>query len=79
MRFKVTPEEWIRLMDLSRAARNTPVILLFGKHDISADAHDRVQQEWDRLGKKYGFLPLTLRNPDEKEGSFDADPVEVTR
>ena len=77
MRFKVTPEEWARLMKLSTEARDTPVILLGGSYDMGGAAHNRVQQEWNRLGKKYGFLPLTLRNPDEKDGSFDADPIEA--
>ena len=34
----VTEEEKIKVFDLFKQAQNTPVVMLFGKHDLSAGA-----------------------------------------
>ncbi len=52
---KISKEEASKLFELFKTAQDTPVILLFGKHNLSADAWDRVREHQQELGKKYNY------------------------
>lgn len=58
-------KELVRLTD---RAKTTPMILLFGKYDISRDARDRVRDKWIELGTKYGFVPASVRGVNRVTG-----------
>jgi len=72
--FTLSEEDWKALMDASRVARSTPVILISGR-DASADAHRSVMVLWDELGERYGFIPSTVEPGYEPEHQIQAEPV----
>ena len=60
--FTIDEADWAKLMDLSREARNTPVIALsvadgLAGRDFASLARQRVLAYWKVLGAKYGFDP----------------------
>lgn len=65
----LSKEELKKLLDLTHEAETTPVIALSledglrGK-DWSAQAWDRVRDNWKELGKKYGFEPSQVKGID---------------
>ena len=50
-----TEEEAKRLRELADKAANTPVILLFGKHDLAGDALKEVQHETHACALAHGL------------------------
>ncbi len=63
--FTIEPADWAALAELSATAERTPVILVGGVN-IAAQAHRCVDEEWDRLGRKYGFAPGTVQRHNER-------------
>jgi hypothetical protein len=66
-------EELDELLELTRKAGTTPVILLplpdpFSQKDLSAQAWDKVRAKWDELGRKYGFDPREVKGISTETG-----------
>ena len=61
-------------MNLSEEARSTPVMLV-GDVDLSASAYRRLEQEWERMGRKYGFVTKTAAPHDEAKRQIRAEPA----
>ena len=56
------------LLELTRTAQNTPVILLGGVVDVSREAWNRVREKWKELGAEYGFVPESVKGIDPETG-----------
>lgn len=50
-----TEEEQAELLKLAEEARKTPVILLFGKHDLAGDARKRMFERTYEIALSHGL------------------------
>ena len=66
----IEEEELTKLRELNKNMNETPVMLLFGKHDLHEDAKQRVVDYWDELGNKYDFDPKNVKGIDTKTGEI---------
>jgi hypothetical protein len=69
----LTKEELTKLLELTNAAKNTPVIYVGvdvgpGSNSWADDAWDAVREYWRELGKKYNFDPESVRGISSKTG-----------
>ncbi len=82
--FKLTEEEHEKVVELYKTAQNTPVVLLFGKTDLSKEAWDAVRRYMDYLAHKHGYDPetgqISMDSPEfeaeEKDWSKVSKPAE---
>ena len=66
-------DELDELMRLNDEARRTPVIAMSVQaglegRDFSSQAWDRVRDNWEKLGRKYGFNPEAVKGIDRQTG-----------
>ena len=52
---KISKEEASKLFELFKTAQDTHGTLLFGKHNLSTDAWDRVSENQQEPGKKNNY------------------------
>lgn len=65
-----TQEEKEELQELLKAAQTTPVILLFGKHDLSGDAWNKVHMKTHEIALSHGLPEITGRYGMTEDGEF---------
>ena len=68
MTIVLSKEDLAGLLELTKKAQETPVILLGGVADISKMAWDQVREKWKELGVEYGFEPASVKGIDPKTG-----------
>lgn len=61
-------DELKKILELNDKMNATPVVLLFGKHDIQKSATDRVVEYWKEMGEKYNFIPENVVRIDRETG-----------
>ena len=67
----LTVEERTKLADLNKIMNETPIVLLFGKHDLHESAKQAVIDYWDELGRKYEFDPKKVKNINTETGEVN--------
>jgi len=79
--FEIAEDDWGRLVELSKRARNTPVIFTPAPGQKIEEvrswadyAYDSVEDWWRHMGEKYGFVWDTARPHDEVNRQILADP-----
>jgi len=65
-----TDEEQEHLFGLLKKAQATPVVLLFGKHDLAGDAWDRVKKECHATALKHGLPEIKGFYGMKEDGEF---------
>lgn len=65
-----TQEEKEELQELLKVAQATPVILLFGKHDLAGDAWDIVRTKAHEIALSHGLPEITGRYGMTEDGEF---------
>ena len=65
-----TQEEIEHLQELLKKAQSTPVILLFGKHDLSGDAWKRVNEATYECALKHGLPEIDSYYGMKEDGEF---------
>ena len=63
-------EEIEELAKLAEEARNTPAILLFGKHDMAGDAWRKAQKRCHELALMHGLPEITGFYGIDNDGEF---------
>lgn len=72
--FKMTEKEMEEILEINRTTFS-PVVLLFGKFDMSQNLAEVINSYWEKLGEKYGFDSLTVKPSDESKLHFTAEPT----
>ena len=75
--YKMTVEEQEELLEIAR--NPSPAIWGSGGMKIIPTTQDRANYVWEKLGKKYGFEPMSARPANNGNSlAFYATPIEVT-
>ena len=79
--FKISDEDWNAITELSREARNTPVMALsvadgLAGRDFASMARERVFSKWHEIGRKMGFDSSDIIPVDEKNRIIEAEEAD---